>query len=242
MRGSCARRRWLFAAAMLCTGALGCSQQKSLQWADVWPWAAQPDDPADLAKYGPLPKQRAADVRQLGQTMRGMSEPEKAAHARELAQRIQSERDPLVRVEMVKALGECRDPVAIAVLKAGLEDPDSDVRIACCHSWAKIGGKPAAEALGAVLGADTSAEVRIAAADALGHVNDPECTRALAVGLEDSDIAVQYRAMQSMKAVSGRDLGDDVTQWRQFAKGQTPQPSTSSDPSLAERLMPWRTK
>jgi HEAT repeat protein len=123
----------------------------------VWPWAVQPDDPADLAKYGPLPKQRAAEMRQLATAMRGMGEPEKAAYARDLAQRIQAESDPLVRVEIIQALGECRDPVALAVLKAGLEDPDSDVRMACCESWTKIGGPQAAEALGSVLGADTSA-------------------------------------------------------------------------------------
>jgi hypothetical protein len=124
-------------------------------------------------------------------------------------------------------------------LKAGLEDPDADVRIACCESWTTVGGPQAAEALGSVLGADTSAEVRIAAAHSLGQVNDPVCMKALAVGLGDTDIAVQFRSMQSMKTLTGRDFGDDVTQWRQFARGETPTPSANGQPSLAERVMPW---
>jgi len=35
--------------------------------------------------------------------------------------------------------------------------------------------------------------------------------------LEDGDPAVQYRAVASLKQVSGRDLGNDVNDWREWA-------------------------
>jgi hypothetical protein len=39
----------------------------------------------------------------------------------------------------------------------------------------------------------------------------------LARALEDADPAVQYRAVASLKKVSGRDLGNDVNAWREWA-------------------------
>jgi HEAT repeat protein len=39
----------------------------------------------------------------------------------------------------------------------------------------------------------------------------------LAEALEDPDPAVQYRAVAALKQVSGRDLGNDVNAWREWA-------------------------
>jgi hypothetical protein len=54
---------------------------------------------------------------------------------------------------------------------------------------------------------------------------------ALGVALEDPDPAMQYRAVNSLRAISGRDLGNDVQQWRLYVKGQLPE-----EPTFAERL------
>jgi hypothetical protein len=53
----------------------------------------------------------------------------------------------------------------------------------------------------------------------------------LAKALEDPDPAVQYRAVGALKKVSGRDLGDDVNKWREWAADPD---GSSAEWSIAE--------
>jgi HEAT repeat protein len=65
--------------------------------------------------------------------------------------------------------------------------------------------------------ADPEIDVRLRALRELGDLGDREAVPVLAKALEDSDPAVQYRAVGALKKVSGRDLGDDVNKWREWA-------------------------
>jgi HEAT repeat protein len=51
----------------------------------------------------------------------------------------------------------------------------------------------------------------------LGELKDKDAIPVLGKALEDPDPAVQYRAVASLKKVSGRDLGNDVNVWREWA-------------------------
>jgi HEAT repeat protein len=64
---------------------------------------------------------------------------------------------------------------------------------------------------------DTDLDVRLRALKMLGELKDKEAIPVLARALEDGDPAVQYRAVASLKQVSGRDLGNDVNAWREWA-------------------------
>ena len=75
--------------------------------------------------------------------------------------------------------------------------------------------------------ATRDADVKLAAAQALGKINSPESIQALAVALDDRDPAMQYVGVQSLKSITGKDYGPDVQAWRQVAAGGTP-PSASS--------------
>ena len=60
---------------------------------------------------------------------------------------------------------------------------------------------------------------------------------ALAIALQDPSPALQYRAMESLKKVSGRDLGHDVVAWRNFIESAAPpSPTPREGPSLVERF------
>ena len=57
---------------------------------------------------------------------------------------------------------------------------------------------------------------------------------ALGAALEDRDPAMQYRAVQSLQAVTGQNFGNDVERWQQYVRGEVPK---SREPtSLAERF------
>lgn len=69
---------------------------------------------------------------------------------------------------------------------------------------------------------DAELDVRLSAIRTLGSLRDKAAIPTLAKALEDPDPAVQYRAVASLKQVSGRDLGDDVNAWREWALDQLP--------------------
>ena len=123
-------------------------------------------------------------------------------------------------------------PAAEAILKAALADADTHVRVAACEAWGKRGDAQAVSLLSEALRSDVDADVRLAAAKALGETKNPEAVAALGEALADADPAMQYRAVLSLKKVTGKDLGNDVDRWQQYVKGELPEPT----PSLAERI------
>ena len=52
----------------------------------------------------------------------------------------------------------------------------------------------------------------------LGALGNEAAIPVLAEALEAPDPAVQFRAVASLKEVSGRDLGNDVNAWREWAE------------------------
>jgi HEAT repeat protein len=157
--------------------------------------------------------------------------------ARLLAASIQKENDSLVRAEIVRTLGYYNTDTALAVARAALKDPVNDVRIEACAVLGKKKGPQAVSSLSESLGADVNFDVRLAAARALGETKDRAAQPALGIALEDPDPAMQYCAVESLKQVTGKDLGNDVARWRQYVKGEAPAPQET--PSLAERLRRW---
>jgi HEAT repeat protein len=180
------------------------------------------------------PKMRKDTVRQFAARADGTDTPDQRAQTDQLARQIQIEPDPLVREEIVRAIGEYRTPLAAQVLEAGLNDENPLVRVACCQSFGKRADEHSVPLLANTLRTDKQIDVRLAAAEALGKIKSPSSVSALAVALDDHDPAMQFAGMQSMKAVTGKDYGGDVQAWRQVAAGGTPAPPAA--PSIASRI------
>jgi HEAT repeat protein len=152
----------------------------------------------------------------------------------ELAQRLMSESDPLLRERIVTALAPLPTPAASEALRQAVKDRDSAVRRRAVEAWRN---RPVAEAvpvLAEVLASDTDMDVRLAATRALGGFRDPAAVRPLSVALEDSDPALQYRAVQSLKKITDRDFGADLVAWRRFARGEVVE--SPQEPSVVSRL------
>jgi HEAT repeat protein len=212
-------------AGLSMLGSAGCASTQQL--ATWWPWY-EPDQTADLAQYGPISRQKIESLKEL-QKPRTPGANEDSL----LADQVQHESDPLVRLHIVRALAQYQTPTADAALYAALKDNDVDVRIEACNAWGRRGGPDASRVLGEALAGDTSVDVRIAAAKALGEMRDPQAVPLLAVALEDPDPALQFRAVEAMRLASGKDLGNDVNRWREFAKNPD---MNAPNESLARRL------
>lgn len=189
-----------------------------------FPW----QDPPPVAGVK-TPQQRIDELKELARQSAELP-PETSG---KLVKEIQTEQDPLVRLHIIRALAKAADPGAAAVLHAGLEDPDRTVRIACCEAWGARGGREAVTELATVLHAESNIDVRMAAAKALGITREPSSVQPLVEVLADHDPALQRRAIESLKSVSGKDYGYDVTAWRQYAAGK---PVEARPVSIAERL------
>jgi HEAT repeat protein len=118
-----------------------------------------------------------------------------------------------------------------------VNDPEPDVRVVVCAEWGKRGDAEAAAVLSGVLSSDIDKDVRMAAARGLGSTHDPVAITALGGALDDTDPAMQRRAVLSLKDVSGQDLGNDVDRWRVAVKSGSLKPGDSQ--SLAERFHRW---
>jgi HEAT repeat protein len=118
-------------------------------------------------------------------------------------------------------------------LKRAVQDKDRQVRLRAVEAWAKRPGADAIPVLAETLASDTDFDVRLAATRTLGRFRDPTAVQPLSVALEDSNPALQYRAVESLKNITGRDFGSDLDAWRRFARGDVI--DRSSEPSLADR-------
>jgi hypothetical protein len=172
--------------------------------------------------------QRIAELKVLAEKAPEKPAAEQQRISEKLARQIEKEQDPLVREQIVSTLAVYPTPLAAKVLQAALNDPESNVRIMACKAWGTRGGQEAVEPLSSALNSDSNIDVKLAAARALGKIKDPAALPPLADLLAESDPAIQHRAIESMKTISGRDFGADVNAWRQFAKtGQ----STDTQPT-----------
>jgi hypothetical protein len=167
------------------------------------------------------PAMRMASIREFGPRGREADAAEQDRICEQLAQQIRSEPDPIVRRAIQETIGEFNTPLASAVILAGLNDDDRDVRVTCCRLLAKRNDPAAVGPLSQIVATDADLDVRLAAVDALGEMKTPAAIQGLAAALKDRDPALQFAGVQSMKKVSGEDLGNDVEAWRQYAARST---------------------
>ena len=177
------------------------------------------------------PAMRADAIREIAARAEKADAAEQARYTEQLASQIQTEPDPLVRQAIQETIAEFETPLAREVLLAGLRDSDLDVRLTCCQMLQTRSDPVVIAGLSAVVENDDELDVRLAAVDALGHIRSPASVSALAAAVKDRDPAMQYAGVQSLKAISAQDYGNDVEAWRQYATSEQPQISVAERPT-----------
>jgi HEAT repeat protein len=224
----------ILAISVVLLGAIvsaGCTETR-VGDSSLWPFRR---NTADRVPGVPSPAERIATLRKMRQKAAWAKPDEQARISGELATAFQGESDPLIRIEILRAIAAYPpSETSTEVLQASLEDPDPDVRVAACLAWGKRGGPEAVAKLSDVLADDANTDVRLTAAKALGETGDRQAVTALGKVLEERNPAMQYQAVASLREVTGDDLGGDVEQWRQYVKGEPPTPSEPI--SIAERV------
>ena len=197
------------------------------------PFAGRDKAAREREQYGPTADQRIKQFADDAKTVHKGTEDERTAFTRRLATAMLEEHDPRVRCGILDVAAGFDDASALAICRGGLQDPDERVRLTACAVWGRRGGAEAVELLAARYRSDLELDVRLRALKALGECRDESAIPVLARALEDSDPAVQYRAVAALKTVSGRDLGNDVNRWREWAADPE---GSSAEWSIAETL------
>jgi hypothetical protein len=120
--------------------------------------------------------------------------------------------------------------------------------VAACQGWGSHGGPLAVAQMSEAIRKDSSVDVRLAAGRALGQLGGDDAVAALRPALDDPDPALQYRAMQSLREITGKDFGDNVVSWREYIRGEAARPGASermgskrSEASTGRRVRPTGT-
>lgn len=184
--------------------------------------------------YRPSLHRQLAEVETLRASARQLTAEQQRHWSGELAHIIETHNHPLLRSAAVETLAAFTVPESREGLRVAVRDSNTSVRIAACRSWGAQGGEEAAERLAELLGNDADTDVRIAAARELARFPSPVAYQALGLALDDTDPALQYRAVESLKTASGKNFGNDLSAWQRFAQGEDPGPEYT--PSLAERV------
>jgi hypothetical protein len=163
------------------------------------------------------PAMRMASIREFGPRGREADAAEQNRLCEQLAQQIRTEPDPIVRKAIQETIGEFKTPLANAVILAGLNDDDRDVRVTCCRLLGERADPSTIEPLSRLVATDSDLDVRLAAVDALGLMKSPATVPGLAAALKDRDPAMQLAGVEAMKNVTGEELGNDVQAWRDYA-------------------------
>lgn len=198
---------WLLAAVL--PAVVGCSG-----WL---PWTASDKATKNAELYGPTANQRIKQLEAEAKQATAAGSSHSVDFTRKLAEQMLAEHDARVRCEIVAIAGDFDTGSALAICKGALQDPDERVRTRACEVWRKRGGAEAVQLLANRYRADRELDVRLRAIRMLGEMENEGAIPVLAEALEDPDPAVQYRAVAALKQVSGRDLGNDVNAWREWA-------------------------
>lgn len=222
MIGAGVHRVLLLLSGFLVAVASGCADF------DILPsWFPFQDPVSDELPGVVAPSARIEQYRQFSGKAAHSGPEEKIRVAEQLASDIRTEKDPLIRLEMIRVLGEYPSSESDAILKAAMSDADTSVRVAACEAWGRRADSDAVAILAEAVRSDVDSDVRLAAAKALGATRNSAAVPILGEALGDQDPAMQYRAVLSLKQVTGKDLGNDVTRWQKFIQGEQPEPPAS---------------
>lgn len=211
------------AAAVAClAGVVGCAGWQ--------PWISRDQSLKNAERYGPTANQRIKALEQEAKQASAADGTQRVEFTRSLAEKMLEEHDARVRCEIVSLAGGFDTASAQAICRGAMQDPDDRVRLRACEVWRSRGGAEAVQLLANRYRTDRDLDVRLRAVRMLGELKDEQAIPVLAEALENPDPAVQYRAVAALKEVSGRDLGNDVNAWREWAAN----PSDRQPWSIAE--------
>ena len=83
------------------------------------------------------PRERVAQLKKLSETAASATPAQRQQVSDQLSASFRREKDPLIRLEIIRTLGHYPGPAADAILKAALSDSEARNRAVACEAWGK---------------------------------------------------------------------------------------------------------
>jgi len=189
---------------------------------------------AEDERMGPTFHSRMAELRDIKRSAKSLDFQQQERTVSQMSGLLQNDENPMIRAASVRVLGEIASIAALAGIQDAAVDPDPLVRIAASEAFGRRADSESAAALSHLLANDEDSEVRLSAVAALGNCPEQQAIQALTLALDDSNTAIQNRAVQSLKSSTGQPLGDNIAVWRAYVHGE-PSPIQPTE-SFAKRL------
>jgi hypothetical protein len=180
---------------------------------------AQGDTPARAVRL--MESDRFADARRRGiNDLLRWDFAQGGPYVRRYRQIARNDPDPYVRSIAIRALNRSRDPDSRPLFVESLSDASELVRLEAAKALVNLPDPAAAEPLiRLVARADEDRDVRIAAAEALGHYRRIEVARALTPRLNEFDFGIAWQARRSLRRITGQDFRFDEAAWLEYVSG-----------------------
>ena len=182
-----------------------------------------------LRLFGPSPKQLVKDMfessdpdlrRRAIECLSRHDWARRGAYVKAYAM-LTEDPDPTVRSAAVRALGRCGDVGYVDKVIARLKDISAIVRQDAAVVLGSLTVPSAVEPLMQRSLGDDSVDVRIAAVRALGSYPTRDVLNTLIKCLDDEDFSVRFEAAESLRRLTGRNIGIDADRWREAISSTT---------------------
>ncbi|WP_169981376.1 HEAT repeat domain-containing protein [Tautonia rosea] len=150
-------------------------------------------------------------------------ENQKTEAVRELVAALEGGNESVAtQAAICRTLGALDRPEALTVLRKTALAEDPIVRTEACRALGKLGTIEDATLLARVMTTDVSRDCRVAAIEALGDLApaDPRIGLTLVEGMRNPDPAIRAASYQTLKLITGQDLGFEISQWEELAQAR----------------------
>jgi hypothetical protein len=171
-------------------------------------------------KYGITDHQRKKELEKLVTSLPRLPKARQEYWLKNLDQIMEHDESPDMRRTAIMAAGQLNDAAADEIVRKGLKDESTKVRLACCDTLGNRRDPEATRMLAETAGSTTDQDVRKAAFVALGKHKGPMATDALKIALEDRDPSTRSIAMKSLRSTLGKNYGNDPDVWIAALEGK----------------------
>jgi HEAT repeats len=182
---------------------------------------------------GPTDHARRKEMLKLASSMGSLPDERQKYWLSHLEQIMKNDQSVEMRRLAVNAAGYMRDASGLNVVKDGLKDESSKVRMEACRALARTESDESTLLLAETAGIETDLDVRHAAMDSLAKFKSPIAVEALRVSLNDRNPATRSLAMKSLRGATGKDYGNDPQVWIAALDGKSP---SEPEVSIAQRI------
>lgn len=183
-------------------------------------------------ELGVTDHQRRTQLLKLSDTMASLPQDRQVAWKGELKKLIENDQSAEMRRLAVQAAGKATKVQNLDLIELGLDDESAKVRMQACSSLALIENDESVRMLASMVGTESNPDVRHAAISSLREHSSPVALSSLRLALNDRDPATRDLVIDSLRGVTGTDLGDDPQQWIAAIDQQklTPSPNGATPP------------